>query len=295
MFRFRFLSMGFIVLLAACSGGVAPGPAPLARASHISPSSIDTANVQLSARRIYLTNGPGSSVSIYNGHGVLVNTITAGISGPLGIAVDLSGKIHVANPGNGTVTTYSPNGKQTTPTITGFNSPYGIAVDVLGKIYVTDTNNNTLKTYKPDGTQTTPTITGLQQPEGVAVGLDGKIYVANVNGEQTFTQTGASTTPTITGISYPGKAIALGLQGQIYFVVQNPASADMLTFAASGAPSTPTITTNSYLVGVAIVADGTIYLAAANSVSAYNQSGTLINGVPVISGVGLGIEGIAVR
>ena len=96
--------------------------------------------------------------------------ISAGLDGPIGVALDAAGKIYVTNIFGNSVTTYKPDGTQTTPTITaGLDEPWGIAVDSAGKIYVANSANNTLTTYNPDGTQTTPTITGLNIPEGVAV------------------------------------------------------------------------------------------------------------------------------
>ena len=90
--------------------------------------------------RIYVANLGGDKVTAYNPNGKLAMTITAGIDGPFGVAVDKAGKIYVANTfphTGGNVTTYTSDGKQTTPTITeGIEFPLDVLVDNGGKIYV---------------------------------------------------------------------------------------------------------------------------------------------------------------
>ncbi|MBV8530240.1 MAG: hypothetical protein JO104_02900 [Candidatus Eremiobacteraeota bacterium] len=103
-------------------------------------------------------------------------------------------KIYVANIGNGTITTYKPDGAQTTPTIqTGSSDTdylFGMAVGPEGKIYALNfyslegsNSSGTLTTFMPDGTPTTPTIQikehGYRQPVAVAVDQHGKIYILN--------------------------------------------------------------------------------------------------------------------
>lgn len=166
----------------------------------------------------YSGNG---SVTTYKSDGTQTTpTITASIAGPVGLAVDASGKIYVVNLYNNTVTTYNPDGTQTTPTITtGLDNPRGIAVDANGKIYVANylggpSNAGSVTTYTPDGKQTTPTITaGIVKAQGVAVDANGKIYVTNYQGPgskggfgsvTTYTANGTRTTPTISkGIVVP--------------------------------------------------------------------------------------------
>ncbi len=72
------------------------------------------------------TNG---SIQTFTSGGVRTTpTITAGISDPVGIAVDATGKIFVANAGSSSVTTYTAAGLQTSPTISGINAINGVAV-----------------------------------------------------------------------------------------------------------------------------------------------------------------------
>jgi DNA-binding beta-propeller fold protein YncE len=106
-----------------------------------------------------------------------------GLSGPIGVAVDASGKIYVANEFDSSVTVYAANPSGTLDeaplaTIagsnTGLDGPTGIALDASGKIYVVNNTSGTITIYpaNPSGTlNETPlaTITGLTDPGGIAV------------------------------------------------------------------------------------------------------------------------------
>jgi len=84
--------------------------------------------------------GDTSFVNIYAAAGQsqkAVGTITNGISGPQGLAVDAGGKLYVANNGNNTVTVYPPG--QINPSATYTNavaSPAGLTVGTDGTLYV---------------------------------------------------------------------------------------------------------------------------------------------------------------
>ncbi|MGA9274447.1 MAG: NHL repeat-containing protein, partial [Candidatus Cybelea sp.] len=215
----------------------------------------------VSKSTIYVANLGGDKVTAYSPkgkHGKLTLTITTGINGPFGVAVDKNGKIFVTNtspyyPG-GNVTSYASDGKQTTPTITaGIDFPLGIVVTKSGKIYVanlrgpTSSGSGSINTYKPDGTQTTPTITaGIAGPVGVTLDDRGKIYVANAfnNSVTTYRSDGTQTTPTITaGLNFP-EGIAVDANGKIYVVNHGgvSSSGSITTYTADGTQTTPTIT-----------------------------------------------------
>jgi YVTN family beta-propeller protein len=170
-------------MLSACGGGTL-APKPTTRPAHI-----------------YVTNHGNNIVTTYNADGSRSTpTITAGLDGPFGVAVDAAGKIYVAN-FNNTVTTYHADGTQTTPTITAepIDIPQGIAVDLAGKIYVANYYRGTVTTYNANGAAGTPTITGLFAPGGVAVDASGKIYVANFGNSSvtTYHADGTPSTPTM--------------------------------------------------------------------------------------------------
>ncbi|MGB6643479.1 MAG: hypothetical protein WBE35_00460, partial [Candidatus Cybelea sp.] len=103
-----------------------------------------------------------SSVTTYTSTGKRTTpTITVGIHGPAGVAVDANGKIYVSNTGSGgpgSVTTYKPNGSQSNPTIIkGLDVPEGVAVGANGEIYVAN-YEAIVTTYASKGKRTKPTI-----------------------------------------------------------------------------------------------------------------------------------------
>jgi sugar lactone lactonase YvrE len=120
-------------------------------------------------------DGPHGSVEAFTPGGTRVATVTAGLYGPYGVAVDQSGKVYVANNGGGNVTTYTGSGTQTTPTIS-INSAFALAVGPNGKIYVV--NGNGLSVYNADGSASTPSITGSFY--SVAVDRAGNIYLLDL-------------------------------------------------------------------------------------------------------------------
>jgi 6-phosphogluconolactonase (cycloisomerase 2 family) len=108
---------------------------------------------------------------------------STGLSAPVAVAVDASGKIYVANNSDSSVTVYAANPSGTLDeaplaTIagsnTGLDNPTGIALDASGKIYVVNNTSATVTIYpaNPSGTlNETPlaTITGLNNPGAIAV------------------------------------------------------------------------------------------------------------------------------
>jgi len=160
-------------------------------------------------------------------------TITQGLAGPFGVAVDAGGKIYVTNVHSGEVTTYLPDGTQTTPTISGIFLPWGIAVGKNGKIYVVSgeqasCTSTTLTTYTAAGVRTTPTITILGEPIGVAVDAQGKIYVANLcagpSGQgsvMTYKANGTPTTPYLTDKDNIDEPFGVTVAGDKLFVANS--------------------------------------------------------------------------
>jgi NHL repeat len=245
------------------------------------------------AGKIYLAYG--TTVTTHNEDGTQTTpTITAGLDGASGVAIDAAGRIYVANSGNNTVTTYNADGTQTTPTITsGINSPSGVAVDVAGRIYVANIGSNTVTTYKADGTRTTPTITsGINSPSGVAVDTAGKIYVANYPSVvTTYKADGTRTSPTINLGGSPG-GVAVGPNGKIYvpnsFCDSDFCDGSVTTYNADGTRTSPTIDLGAS--SVAVDATGNIYVSSKyGTVSTYDPSGsqttpTIIGPRPTFSG-----------
>jgi sugar lactone lactonase YvrE len=117
-------------------------------------------------------------------------------NGPIGIAVDASGRIFVADTYNDRIRVVGTSGVVTT--VAGntrgyadgrgsearFDTPTGLAIDPRGTLYVADTGNDRLRALTPDGHVTTliDSSQGLFRPLGVATASTGELYVTTEDG-----------------------------------------------------------------------------------------------------------------
>lgn len=122
----------------------------------------------------------------------------ARFNGPIGVAVDATGRVIVADTYNDRVRAIDAAG--TVSTIAGgpgpglidgpaadarFQTPCGVAADGAGRIYVADTGNGVMRIIDPAGTVTTAVWAfpeGLSRPLGVAVAADGEVFVTDERG-----------------------------------------------------------------------------------------------------------------
>jgi hypothetical protein len=125
------------IVLAGCSGMSAPSSAPQ-QAQSLSLAS----PMAKSHPWLYVAGLLNDTIAIYDlakAGTPQVGSITQGISGPYGIAIDGAGTLYVANENAGNVTIY-PAGANA-PTLTlwqGLKTPFGVAVDTNGDVYVTN-------------------------------------------------------------------------------------------------------------------------------------------------------------
>jgi sugar lactone lactonase YvrE len=139
--------------------------------------------------------------------------ISAQLSSPDGVAVDLTGNLYISDMLNNRVRMVSPTGTITTFAgngIAGFsgdggaatsaelNQPAGLAVDASGNLYIADSNNAVVRKVTPQGTISTVAGIGgtegysgdggqagkatLMAPLGVALDSSGNLYIADYYG-----------------------------------------------------------------------------------------------------------------
>ncbi|HTV93650.1 MAG TPA: SBBP repeat-containing protein [Verrucomicrobiae bacterium] len=255
----------------------------------------------MSSQRLYAPAYLQQGLLIYaadaSGNVAPINTISGPLTellNPFDAALDSKGTIYVSNLG-GTIEAYNSTATGNTVPVRSFGSgSVGVAIDRANNLYATrrykgDEVVHEVDVYAPGSNTPVRSIvgknTGLAFPTGVAVGADGKIYVANAGsgpcgtfGSITVYAAGASgnVSPieSIGGsqhsaIFYP-EGIAVDPNGNVY--VSTPDIAAILVFApgANGdvAPiaqiqvPTPTSALNAGNAGLALDADGNIYVSS---------------------------------
>jgi hypothetical protein len=149
-------------------------------------------------------------------------------NGPLGVAVDPSGRIIVADTYNDRIRAVQPDGSVVTlagsgvrgfadgtPGQAAFDTPAGVAVDASSTVFVADTGNNAIRAISPDGTVTTvgpPPPEGLWRPVGIGVSEDGFVYVTDDRGRVVEIEPGIRAR--IVAGSRPGFADGIGSQAR---------------------------------------------------------------------------------
>jgi len=196
---------GVVFTLAGGKRGFADGLGPAASFDTPSGLAIDAAGTLYVAdtgnnaiRRVT----PDGRVSTIAGGGAAGHRDGPGrearFNGPVGIAVDASGRVIVADTYNDRIRAIAPDGSVTTiagsagpgsidgpAALAKFNTPCGVAIDAAGRIHIADTGNDLVRVLEPAGTVTTATATlteGLVRPVGVAVSPGGDVFVTDDRG-----------------------------------------------------------------------------------------------------------------
>ncbi|HLY01076.1 MAG TPA: NHL repeat-containing protein [Candidatus Cybelea sp.] len=135
---------------------------------------------------LYVSDPVGNDVAVYHASGSKqspIATITQGIAGPAGMAVDGKGNLFVANTTGNSVTEYAPNG--TSPEATYSQSvlgPVDVAVDGAGTLYVANFYSFAASVVEfPSGSRTPSVTIGDPcscYPVGLALDAKGDLYVA---------------------------------------------------------------------------------------------------------------------
>jgi sugar lactone lactonase YvrE len=181
---------------------------------------------------------------------------------PEGVGADAAGNVYVADYGNqririvtpgGVVTTLAGSGTATfadgTGTGASFNFPAGVAVDAAGNAYVDDQSNNRIRIVTPAGVVTTLAGSGASAfadgtgttasfafPAGVALDPAGSVYVADFSNNRIRVVTPAGVVTTLAGSG-----------------------------ASAFADGTGTTASFSQPAGVAVDANGKVYVADFNN------------------------------
>jgi sugar lactone lactonase YvrE len=159
---------------------------------------------------------------------------SAGLNGPVGVAVDPSGKLFITDfldqrvrkvTPNGVITTIAGNGTQGysgdggPATSAQLNQPWGIAVDGSGSVFIADLVNHCIRKVAPSGVISTvagdgkPGFSGdgeqstsaqLKFPAGVAVDNAGNLYIADSGNNRVRKVDSAGIIRTVAGTDIAG-------------------------------------------------------------------------------------------
>jgi len=197
---------GTVSTVAGGERGFANGVGAVARFDTPSGLAVDSAGILFVAdtgnnaiRRI-APDGIVSTIAGDGGHGYRDGPgAQAQFNGPIGVAVDASGRVLVADTYNDRIRAIATDGTVTTlagSAVTGladgaaedaqFNTPCGVAVDNTGAVLVADTGNRVVRSIAPSGivaTISSPIVDGLRRPIGIATGGRGEIYVVDDAGQ----------------------------------------------------------------------------------------------------------------
>jgi hypothetical protein len=131
--------------------------------------------------KAYVSDNNANAVQVFKEKKPLspIETITSGISGPLGSAVDSHGNLYVANGVGSTVTVYPPG--QDVPSETySVAVPDDVAVGKDGTVYVVSYSQNLVTEF--DKGQFTPSRTlSINEPVGAALDAKNNLYVSFYN------------------------------------------------------------------------------------------------------------------
>lgn len=190
------------------------------------------------------------------------NRTTARFAFLQGIARDASGNLFVTDrhairriTPAGDVTTLAgvvdlPGPADGTGSAARFRNPRGLATDAAGNLYVADTGNYTVRRVTPAGVVTT--LAGTAGTQGTA---DGTGAVARFN----FDHTGSITGSALQFVS-GGIGVAVDASG-VVFVADSRA---VRRITAGGQVTTVATSTTGRLSGIAVLPNGSLYVANAN-------------------------------
>jgi hypothetical protein len=235
-YRSIIATLGAVAVLAGCStpGNTSSANAPVI-ASDTSISSLSRAKG--GSGSLYVSSAhpaPNGGVIVFSGHPLkYARTITNGIGGPQGLALNSNSQLFVANFTTSTITIYNKGGSSPVRTLSrALNLPWRLAVSSKGDVYV-DAENH-VNIYINSRQNKFKRIKSV--PTGIAIDSSDNAYVAAEGIILVFPPGVTKPTRTITeGLNNPGP-LAIDAQGNLYVANLNPSPCGDVTIydAATG-------------------------------------------------------------
>jgi len=235
---------------------------------------------------LYVTVESPDSIQKITSNGSNTVFTTSNLSGPQGIAFDISGNLYVANAGNHVIEKFTQGGAGSFFADTGGGtSPTGLAFDGAGNLFVSTFTADTIQKFTAGGTGspfvTTAANTG---PTGLAFDRAGNLFVSyeGPNSIEEFTAGGSGSPFAVSSLGVSPYGLAFDSQTNLY--VANAARNTIYKFTPAGSGSLFAGTGLNQPTGIAFDSAGNLY--AANSGDNTIEKFTT-NGVPSVFASGL--------
>ena len=229
-------------------------------------------------------------------NGIVLNTITDGLSGPTRLAFDSQSNLWVANTTGGTITGYNTKTLRRIRTYTesAASKPLGVAVDAYGDTYIANNGINDIAALNVGFGRLVETLTkdnggfSFSSPGALAIhgrnlyaGFgpgSGENAVISYNVGEFLTDDPAEVTVYNDNVNTGPSGLAFDSQGNVY--ISELYSGTAVKYAPTGGKPLLVISQGTGgCEGIAVDASENIYVSnsSKNDITVYNQSGTLIN------------------
>lgn len=178
----------------------------------------------LNEKALFIANNSTNTVTEYAPPytGAPAVTISNGVSGPTGLAVDARGNLFVST-GSNSVVEYAPpyTGAPTATISSGLSQPFGPAFDQSGNLFVANAGSNSATEYAPPytGAPAATISNSVNEPFGLTLDSSDNLFISNY-GSATVTEyappyTGAPTVTVSSGLSQPF-GVAVDSSGNLF-------------------------------------------------------------------------------
>ncbi|MBI2690025.1 MAG: SMP-30/gluconolactonase/LRE family protein [Acidobacteria bacterium] len=197
---------------------------------------------------LYFADSGNARIRRVRPDGVIETVRTGALRNPTGLALDAAGNLYISEPEEGIVYRVTTNGTQTTLTTVPGSAPVALAFDSAGTLHIADGANSIIRRISATGAALEPIRADLQYPRALAFDFAGNLYISDAGNNRVRRVTRAGTASTVAG---NGSDTSSGDNG--------PATAAGL----------------DVVNGVAVDAQGNLYIATNSRIRVVDSAGTI--------------------